>query len=57
MLVFGAWLTLDSLDHIKPVLSVSFVFVLLGFFFEHYYSEFKYMDCPSCGECSDEMDL
>ena len=50
MLVFGAWLTLDSLDQIKPILSVSFVFVLLGFFFESYYSDFKFMDCPSCGD-------
>ena len=50
MLVFGSWLTLNSLDEMKPVMSVSFVFVLLGFFFESYYSNFRFMDCPSCGD-------
>jgi len=34
MLVFGAWMTLDSLDQMKTIMSISFVFVLLGFFFE-----------------------
>jgi hypothetical protein len=50
MLVFGSWLTMKSLDEMKPVMSISFVLVLLGFFFEHYYSDFKYMDCPECGD-------
>jgi hypothetical protein len=50
MLVFGSWLTMNSLDEMKPVMSVSFVFVLLGFFFEAWYSDFRFMDCPSCGD-------
>jgi len=50
VLVFGGWLTLNTLDEMKPVMSVSFVFVLLGFFFESYYSELRFMDCPSCGD-------
>jgi hypothetical protein len=41
---------LNTLDEMVPVLSVAFVPVLVTFLFEQYYSTFRYMDCPCCGE-------
>ncbi len=50
ILILWAWVTSNSLNDMDRVLFFAFAMVLVGFLFEHYYAEFRYMDCPFCGD-------
>lgn len=50
LLVLWAWMTFYSLENMARILCLAFVPVLVVFLFERYYMDFRYMDCPSCGD-------